>query len=454
MLTGSVCAQADVTWYGVLDAGGQRIPLNVAIAPEGDDGWTGSLQSPGQSPMRIPLSELRVTDDSLRLRVATAGITYVARVSTDSLTGDFQQGGFSAPMTLYRQPSASYRELTTIDPELRPQDPTDFPYRREQVTFPGGAAGVSLAGELTVPEDAPPRALLVLVTASGPQDRNQDMGPAVNHRPFLVLSDYLTRRGYGVLRYDDRGVGESTGRFAGATSADFAADATEAVRYLRSRGDFANVPVGMAGHSEGGLIGPIAAASGEIDFLVLLAAPGHPIDSLMRDQRSQLSGTYGAPMEVYHAAAAEYLGRHPSRSEAEVRDGLLDTLTTLAQRQAEAGDGPGDNSFIIDYARTYSEPWMRYFITYVPADYLRRTTVPVLAINGYRDRQVDVSNLEAISAALERAGNQDYTALPLAGLNHLLQPASTGQPDEYARIETTIDPGLLAALTDWLDARF
>ena len=449
LLTSTLAAQS-TTWYAVLEAGDQAIPVNIVL-----EEVEGSLQSPQQLETRLPFSEYTRTADSLYFTVAPAGLSFRGAVYRDSIAGEFRQGAFATSLAFYPDPPAGY---LVQEPTDRPQDPSDFPYRREEVNFAGGAAGVKLVGELTLPAaDTPPRALIVLVSGSGPQDRNSDLGPPINHRPFLVLSDNLTRRGYGVLRYDERGVGASTGDFARATSGDFADDAAAAVRYLRGREELTGLPMGIAGHSEGGLIAPIVAArhDGLLDFAVLLAAPGHPIDTLMLQQRRDILGSTPLDESVVRDAY-RYTKENIALDSATYSNGLREVITaalaTLPDSVRSAVANPED--YLEDYVFSFNTPWMRYFIAYDPALYLSQVTVPVLAINGELDRQVSVDNLEAVGAALERAGNGEVTLIRVPGVNHLLQPATTGAPTEYGQIETTIAPVVLEHMGAWLDERF
>jgi pimeloyl-ACP methyl ester carboxylesterase len=398
-----------------------------------------------------------VAGDSLSFTILAAGISYGGMVVGNDIRGRFKQSAFSADLDFSRTPPTNYRVDTPTAAGPRPQDPTDFPYRRTAVTFPGGAPDVTLAGELTLPALERPRALLVLVSGSGAQNRDEDLGPTVNHRPFLVLSDFLTREGYGILRYDDRGVGESTGNFRSSTSEDFARDATAAVTYLDNLGDsLADLPIGLAGHSEGGLIGPmVAEATDALDFLVLLAGPGEPIRQLMTVQRRQIGG--GVPDdEPLHQATYAYAGDHQEAAEQTFIAGLLDTLRKVYPSLPDSirQNVMDTNQFLQPYIDTYASPWMRYFIAFDPTPYLERLTLPVLAINGDLDQQVSVENLSAIGKALEVAGNQDVTLVTAPKLNHLLQPAKTGSPSEYGEIEITLDPSVLRTIDDWLDARF
>ena len=434
-------------WYATLDLGVQQLPLELILTQEGG-AWTGTLKSPAQSPTPMKLETVAVTDDSLLFALPSLGMRYRGTWSADSISGTFAQGPFQAPLGFSRdKPKAEPQE-----PKQRPQEPTEFPYLREEVTFGGGAEGVELAGELTLPGEKAPRAGIVLVSGSGPQDRNEDLGPAIGHRPFLVLSDYLTRRGYAVLRYDDRGVAGSTGDFAASTSADFADDAAAAYRFLRERLP-QGTPAGLAGHSEGGLILPLVAeAEADIDFLVLLAAPGVPIDELMAEQR-RLVGQGESPLEPVQLAITGYLKLHPGQEEQAFRSGLTDTIiaTIPALPEAMRASITDPATFAKSFVDAYGGPWMRYFFAYDPAPALRGLRMPVLAINGEKDVQVSPANLTAIAEILAAAGNEDVRTHLVAGANHLLQPAGTGLPAEYGEIVTTIDPAVLELIGDWLD---
>ncbi|CAH0999320.1 hypothetical protein LEM8419_00618 [Neolewinella maritima] len=445
-----VMAQSDQTWYAVLDAGGQQLPLNLEFSDS-----SGSLQSPKQTDQRIPLSSVRLTADSLQFTVDALQLRYRGALHPDSIVGVFQQATFATELIFYPAPPAGYDAGPPAAASVRPQDPTDSPYERRSASFPGGAEGVTLTGELTLPSDTLPKALLVLVSGSGPQNRDGELGPPINHRTLLVLGDYLTRHGYGVLRYDERGVAESTGDFGTATTADFAQDAQAAVRYVRQDERFADIPVGIAGHSEGGLIAPMVAAEGVLDFAVLLAAPGIPTDSLLLDQRRAISGMT-APDEPVLRAVYSYTKEHYREDEQAFRDGLraviLSVIPSLDSATRRSIVDPAD--YADTYANLMTPPWMRYFLTVDPADYLQRMTVPVLAINGMLDQQVTIGNLTAVGAALERARNADITLVEVPGVNHLLQPAETGAPGEYGEIEMTISPTVLETIVAWLDERY
>lgn len=459
---------AGETWYAVIKTDGEpQLPLNIQLA-KGENDWRGTLQSPNQAEARLPFDKVVWKEDVLEFAIVIYDLQYRGELRGDSIVGTFQQQGSGVPLTFHRTAGDQYRRAliaassplqkdtaTTHLPRI--QDPKNYPYQRKPVIFSGGDPSLTLAGELTLPNIGRPKAALVLVTGSGPQDRNQDLGPQINHRTFLVLSDYLTRQGYAVLRYDDRGVGESTGDFDQATNTDFAADAAAAVSHLRAREEVRGVPIGMLGHSEGGLITPMVIAAGEpaVDFAILLAAPGLPIDSLMLVQQGLLSNVSSLESNLMRTAY-QYLKAHPQQDSLSFTVGLRDTLvTTLRPYYAKEALSTEAEALLTDnYVNNLSSPWARQLLLTDPADFLSQVVVPVLALNGELDRQVSPDNLAIVGTILAAAGNEDVTLALMPNLNHLLQPAMTGLEDEYAQIAITLDPTVLETIVEWLDERF
>ncbi len=457
-------AQLAGEWFAVLDAMGTKLPMKLEMSQTGNT-WAGVMSDPTVPDRRIDLAEIHYDGQKISYTVPTLGIVFSGVQDGQELRGVFSQAGVDFRLTFTRhRPDAYPIEEGPITLRRRSQEPQDFPYQRQSVNFPGGADSVTLAGELTLPASDRPKAALVLVSGSGPQDRNCYLGTQINHSPFLVLSDFLTRRGYAVLRYDDRGVGESTGDFSSATSTDFADDARAALRFLREQPAVAGVPVGMAGHSEGGMIAPmVAVAGGKMDFMLLLAAPGVAIDSLMLEQRRLISKAMGVPEaitlrdEPLLRAAYHWIGENTHLEQDTFVEGMYQhieaQLIHLPEPVRQSIVDP--RAYSAQYVRPFSTPWMRFFLAYKPQKYLRQLTMPLLAINGTKDTQVpDLANLNAIAEAMAYSGNKDATVLALPNLNHLFQPAETGSPTEYGSIEITFDPVALDAIGDWLDERF
>lgn len=457
-------AQVEGDWFAILDAMGTKLPMKLELK-NADGNWQGAMLDPTVAGRRMEMNAITFDGQKLHFEVEVLGITFDGVQNGKQVKGVFNQANVDFPLTFTRhRPDGFPISEGPITIQQRQQEPTSFPYQREAVSFSGGADGVTLAGELTMPQKGKPKAMIVLVSGSGPQDRNAYLGSQINHSPFLVLSDFLTRRGYAVLRYDERGVAESTGDFASATTDDLSKDAWAAVRYLRTRKELKNVPVGVAGHSEGGMIAPVvAAADGELDFLLLLAAPAVSIDSLMLEQRRQVALSMGMPEMVIKRdepalrAAYAWIKDNTQLNQEEYVEGLYgvfeEQLDNLPEALRKSIVDP--RAFNAQYVKPLSSPWMRYFIAFNPQEYLRELKVPLLAINGMKDTQVPaLMNLNAISEAMAFSGNPDATVVPLMELNHLFQPADTGAPTEYGTIETTFDESALEVIGSWLDERF
>jgi hypothetical protein len=278
----------------------------------------------------------------------------------------------------------------------------------------------------------------------------------------MVLADHLTRHGIAVLRYDDRGVGESEGDFATATSLDFVSDALAGVGFLESRDDIDGTAIGLIGHSEGGLIAPMAAVqSPDVAFIVMMAGPGVTGEAIVKEQSVLIARAAGASEEeamrnnALQERLFEVVKAEPDPEAAKplleevMRTGLAEM--TEAEREAAGLTGEQEEQVVQTQVRQVNSPWFRFFLTYDPVPTLQKVKVPVLALNGERDLQVPPKqNLPVIEAALEEGGNPDATVMELPGLNHLFQDATTGSPNEYGVIEETISPTALNTISDWI----
>jgi hypothetical protein len=412
----------------------------------GDRGTSATLGSPDLFAI-APVSELARDGDSVSFAAPLVGVRYRGMLAGERMTGTWSRED-AADQTVEFVRSGSDPE-TVARPQL-PQPP--FPYRVEEVRFANPEAPeVTLAGTLTLPEGSGPFAAAILISGTGPHDRDEEIIPG--HKPFAVLADHLTRAGIAVLRYDDRGVAGSSGTHASATSADFATDANAAFAFLRYRDEVDPRAIGFIGHSEGGIIAPLAALGNEnLAYLVLLAAPGTRTEALMEAHQRAVGQGQGAteaeverqvPIFALMFAAAAGDGT-ASEIQARLRADLTD------DRLRAAGLPPGSREFIVARA---TDPWWRYFARYDPAPVLGQIRVPVLAINGSLDRQVIArENLEGIAAALRQA--PDVTVRELPGLNHMFQTAQTGALGEYGDIEETFAPAALELISEWITQRF
>ena len=437
----------DGSWTGQLDRDAIQLEFTLNVET-GEDGTSASLDSVTQGAFGIPVAGLEREGDTVRFRVPAANVTYEGQLDAEGrvLTGNWQRPGFDDAVVRFE------RQSIDVERPSRPQTPVaPFPYREFDVRIDNPAAeGVTLAGTLTLPQGEGPFPAAVLISGSGPQDRNETVW---THQPFAVLADHLTRHGIAVLRYDDRGYADSTGDFASSTSMDFASDARAVTDWLRTQPVIDANAVGLIGHSEGGLIAPaVAADNPDIAYIVLLAGPGTDGQEIILDQSiaaARASGRSEADLERLHGIVLQITdAARMAPDEATARAALDEILTP--EVLTFLGATPDQKSLFIGQN---VRAWQRAFLNHDPADYLGDVDQPVLALNGSLDLQVVPGpNLAGIEAGL--AHNGDVTLMELPGLNHMFQTAQTGTIPEYAQIEETFNPEALTLIEDWINSRF
>jgi fermentation-respiration switch protein FrsA (DUF1100 family) len=428
----------DGAWMGTLDTGAMKLRVVFHIVNT-EDGLTATMDSLDQGMKGMPITSVTRAGTTLKIEAKSMGGLFEGKIAADlsSIDGNWSQGGGTIPLVL--KPVKDQAEL-----ELkRPQNPVKpYPYRDEDVSYDNHLQHVTLAATLTVPQGKGPFPAVLLITGSGPQDRDESL---LGHKPFLVLSDYLTRHGIAVLRADDRGTAKSTGDFATATTADFATDAEAGIAYLKTRSEVDPHKMGLIGHSEGGVIAPmIAARNKDVAFIVMMAGTGVPGDQILIAQ--------GEAIQIASGKSPEEAARGTAKRremfalvETEKDDAVLKTEL----KEKMAGDVP--DAQVGMQIKQITSPWFRYFLTYDPAPALRKVTCPVLAINGALDTQVPPKlNLPIIRKTLEEGGNKHFEIDELPGLNHLFQTAKTGSPAEYAQIEETMSPVALDKMATWI----
>jgi len=437
-------------WEGALDFGPMKLRLAFKIDKKADGGLSAKMDSIDQGAKDIPVKGAKFEDNKLTLDLSDLQAEFIGTLGDDGvIKGEWKQAGRTFPLTLKRVEKAS--ELK------RPQVPVKpYPYDEEDVTVENTAANVKLAGTLTKPKTAGPHPAVVMITGSGAQDRDESL---MGHKPFLIIADHLTRRGIAVLRCDDRGVFKSTGNHKTATTADFATDVYACVKFLRSRKDIDPKRIGLIGHSEGGLIGPIVAAEhpDEVAFVVMLAGPGLPGDEILAGQVAALSKAGGSSEE--HTALRVAMQRkllaiakqggdskELTTKLASAAKEYVDGLPEADRKNMKAESGIGEKQLA-----GLTSPWMIYFLQYDPRPTLKKVKCPVLALNGEKDIQVTPKeNLAAVGKALAEGGNKNVTLREFPGLNHLFQHATTGLPTEYGNIEETFAPEALEAVAKWI----
>lgn len=430
-------------WGGLL-AGQLHIIVHVTKNTEGRYG--ASLESPDQGAFILQAENVEVSQDHLAFSIPKLGGRYDGAwdANQKAWVGMWKQGQ-SLPLSLSRLNAKAVSALRPKRPQEDAITSAPRPYQQYDVTFDNPSAKVRLAGTFSVPEGIGPFPGVVLICGSGPHTRDEDV---FTHRTFLVLADALNRRGVAVLRYDKRGVGDSTGDFEAATSVDFASDVDAAVDFLNSRPEVDKNRIGLIGHSEGGAIAPsVAVRNRSLAFSVLLAGPAMRIDKLTVLQEALLAKAAGSPDDL--------IARHKAFSE-KLYTALMATKTSeeaLSIAKAFVARAVADNLLPADAAdatvRQVTSPWFRQALGYDPVTTLRKLKTPVLVLNGSLDLQVPSrENLALMRTALK--DNKGATIIELPNLNHLFQTAKTGSPAEYSQIEETISPAALKVITDWV----
>jgi len=440
------------TWQGTLKVQVMELRLGFVISATMGDKLAAKCFSIDQNNAELPVAAISFERGELKMTMPQAKAEFLGKFSADGklIDGVFTQGGLKLPLAL--------KKVDKLDSAVRPQEPKPpYPYQAEEVAYENTTAKVKLAGTLTIPKGKGPFPAVLLITGSGPQDRDEMI---FGHKPFKVIADYLTRRGVAVLRCDDRGVGKSTGEFQKATTFDFADDALAGVDYLKTRADIDSKHIGLIGHSEGGIIAPIVATkSPDVAFIVLLAGTGLSGEEILYLQGRLIAQAMGAkPEDVERGMAIQRRLFDIARKE-EPSPELVKKLK--AAMQEEIAKLPADSKQAvlktgIDVANAqldaFANPWFRTFMLHDPRPVLRKVKCPVLALNGEKDLQVPwKENLTEIEKALHEGGNTRVTIKSFPGLNHLFQTCSTGTPGEYGRIEETFNPAVLKVIGDWLE---
>ncbi len=438
----------DSFWQGNLKFGQTSLKIVLKIFKTDKGKISAHLDSPDQGEANIPVTEIKISDDSLEFSIASIGASYKGgfEKSGEIITGIFKQSGYNLPL--------QFEKTKRVAEVKRPQNPKrPFPYIEEEIVFENKHDKIKLFGTLTMPDRNGKFPAVVLISGSGPQDRDETI---FNHKPFLIISDYLTRNGIAVLRYDDRGVGKSGGNFSSATTEDFMKDALAAVEYLKSRNEVDRNKIGLIGHSEGGLIAPMAVASSDdVKFLVLLAPPGIPGKDLIPLQTELILKAQGVDSSTISRTVSQL------KAVFDIITYSSDSLTAYKKLEElyknEIADMSGkeknktENSFeaFDRKAKTYLSPWFRFFLKYNPSWALENVKVPVLALWGGKDLQVPPKeNMPALKRALENAGNKKVKTVVCEQLNHLFQKSNTGLPLEYGSIEETIYTPVLEMIED------
>ena len=436
-------------WEGTIEAGAVKLRMGLHLTRGADGALVAKLDSIDQGVSGIPVPKVTFEGRTLKLDLSNMRASYEGTLSASGteINGDFLQGG-KVPLNFKR-----VDKVSTLERKQTPKPP--FSYGAEEVSYENKKGGVTIGGTLTLPNGPGPHPAVLLITGSGAQDRDETI---FGHKPFLVLADTLTRRGMAVLRLDDRGVGKTTGSLEAATIEDLAGDVLAGIDFLKSRTDIDGKRIGLLGHSEGGIIGPLVASrTKDVAYLVMLAGTGVPIDQVMYLQAELISRASGIPeiMIVQNRRLQTALftivkeEADPKKAAERLRAGwaeMRDSLPEAARKDPAMSDQNRDQQISL-----INSPGLRMLLNHDPAPILKKVECPVLVVNGELDLQVQPrQNLPPITAALAQGRNADFTIVKMPGLNHLLQTSKTGSVSEYGTIDETIAPAALEVITTWL----
>lgn len=437
------------SWLGTLEVGGVKMRLVLKVAKT-TDGYTAKLDSIDQGAKDLPIDAISLEGNELRFSAPQFGMSYQGTIDKNrsEVNGTLKQFAASTPFV--------FKRVGEILMKKRRQDPErPYPYTEEEVGYRNLKDNVKLAGTLTFPRGGGEFPAVLLITGSGPQDRDSTVA---EHRPFLVLADYLTRKGIAVLRVDDRGTGGSDVGSLSATAENLVGDVLAGVEYLKSRKEIDAQRIGLIGHSEGGMIAPLVATrSKDVAFIVMLAGMGQTGEEVILTQLELLQRKSGVRPETiaqaidFQKSLFTIIKSEPDNllAEAKINEMLAKRKSGMNGRQLQ------------EFVRVEADvkaglpvllsPWYRYFLSYDPRPTLEKVGIPVLALNGDNDLQVSAKeNLALISAALKAGKNKHFAVKSFPQLNHLFQTSQTGLPNEYGAIEETISPAVLETIASWI----
>jgi pimeloyl-ACP methyl ester carboxylesterase len=436
-------------WLGAIDFNGIKLRLVFKVT-RSENGFTAKFDSIDQALTNLEIDSVTQQAEVVKFSATKLSFTYEGKLNAkgDEINGTLKQGPAAMPLVLRR-----VAEIPRLGRAQDPQKP--YPYLEEEVSYKNPVDNNKLAGTLTLPRMGTNHPAVILISGSGAQDRNETIA---GHRPFLVLADALTRKGIAVLRVDDRGMGGSELGPATATSENYAEDVLAGIQYLKGRKEINSSQIGLIGHSEGGMIAPIAATrSNDVAFLILLAGPGQTGPEVMYTQTELIHKANGVPPTITTKTVAflktifEILKNQSDKKVAEqlIRQEIAKTAAEIPEDQKK--DFAPIKATMEGQIPMYVSEWFRFFTLFDPLPTLKKVRVPVLALNGELDLQVAwKENLDLIASALKAGSNKDYTVKAFPKLNHLFQTSTTGTLSEYDKIEETMSPLVLETISNWI----
>lgn len=457
LTTTTAYTQYDVRgiWRGTLN-GARDLEVSFEITGDNADVLTAALDVPMQGAKGLKCDTVYITNDTLIVSMKMINGKYTGKIANvNRIEGFWVQNGLSVPLDLDRT-----KGKIQLNRPQTPQPP--FSYKVEEFVFFNRNKSMQFGATITAPKDNKRHPAVILISGSGPQNRDEEI---FQHRPFAVVADHLTKQGYVVMRIDDRGVGATGGERENATSRDFADDVIEAIEYLKTRPEVNKRKIGLYGHSEGGLIAQLVAAErDDIDFIVLMAAPGVPVKQTMVEQNKAIimAGSLGEETAegyaVLYKDIIDDITSSTSRDEVErkmnksIDSWKAKTNKDIVLQTTGIKDSMSQEVFVYEFLEQAWNNWTVYFMNYKPGPVIEQLDCKVLALNGDRDIQViSRSNLEGIQQALEKSKSKEFEVREIQGVNHLFQECEKCTVQEYAEIEQTIKPEVLDIVANWLN---
>ena len=438
------------SWKGDLKVMGQSLPLIVHFKEQNGE-WTGKMDSPNQNAMGIPMKKVLANELMLSFEMSMLNASYEGVFINNEIKGNFSQGGMKLPLDFMR---VDPDDIQKKEIPNRPQTPKEpFNYDIEEVSFGNKSDDITLMGTLTKPKGKGKFPTVVLITGSGPHTRDHEI---LGHKPFWVMADYLSKNGIVVLRYDKRGIGESTGDFNRSTTFDLKNDVSSAIEFLKNHPSVDLNNIGVIGHSEGGLISwMLGSEEGNLSFLISLAGPVIPINEMMAKQTEELARVAGLPESVVNSETKKNKQVYQAVIDSQTDDewkAALEPIFEANLKEMSIPENMRSNQMtsLRDAYESQLTPWMVNFLKMNPEIYINEIDIPVFAAFGTKDLQVDAAQNGNRLTELFENKSELLTLKVYDNLNHIFQTAQTGGIDEYGKIEETFNEKVLADIVGFI----
>ncbi len=424
--------------------------INVTKTNKSLNGFI-SIPTQKVNEFKLPVFTYKKNQIHFELPSSAGTANFDGKLKTDSINGSLLQAGMKGTFSLVK----TTKPIVQNQPTEQIDEP--IPYFKDDVAFKNGR--VLLTGTLTTPKAEGKFPAIILLTGNGPQDRDEDI---FGFKIFKIIADYLTRKGFAVLRYDDRGVGGSTGNTMQSTTEDFSNDALAAIEFLKKQSNIDRTKIGLLGHSEGSQIAELASVnSKDVSFIVLIS--GNGVDggkALIEQQKLILKASGVSDSLIAQNLALQNKINYALNNDIDISS-LQKEIKTFAEKDYEAFSKEVKNSIqnkeayinsnVQSQITVFNNPWFRFYVKYDPIPTLEKIRIPVLMLFGELDLQFPPSlNKQKMEDALTIAGNKNFKSIVFPKANHLYQEAKIGSPTEYSGLKREFVPGFLDAIGDWV----